>query len=44
LAEYLADMQADVANSSQIDGGLKKGIEYRYNLSAPPWVDLLIRS
>jgi len=29
LAEYLADMQADVANSSQIDGGLKKGIEYR---------------
>jgi len=29
LAGYLAEIQADVANSSAIDGGLKKGIEYR---------------
>lgn len=29
MADYLADIQADIANASAIDEGLKRGIEYR---------------
>ena len=29
LVSYLNDVQDDIANSSMIDDGLKKGIEYR---------------